>query len=518
MGSMRAMRWPLLGVVAGGAALAAAFPKPDLHLFVWVAVVPLLLVASRADPWTAMRYGFLFGMIFRAGNLYWVVDAMTQHGGLSLPLAMLAAALLMAYLAAYWGLFAMVVQQTGLRARTAPFMIAACWTGLEYFQSWFLTGFPWTPLGYASGRTTILIQIASIAGVFGLTFLAVLVNAAVASLLQHGSRVGVAALATAGLLLVALGYGGWALDSSHPADDRLTVGLVQGNVAQDLKWDIGARREILERHVELSRQAAAQGAQLVIWPESSWPDPYGIERDAAAYHQVSRVAMEQATRIVVGTVRVTVADDGYEVANAAVLLGSDGGVDGAYEKSHLVPFGEYLPFHSVLRWLGPLVQAVGAMRAGDPEQPLLGANHATLPPFGMSICYEIIFPHMARQQVARGARFLATITNDAWYGTSSGPYQHFAMARMRAVENRRWLVRAANTGISGAVDPWGRVVAATGLEEVAVVVVEIGLRDETTLYQRIGDVFGIVCQFIALLAVAGALRGRPLLTPSANTV
>jgi len=512
------MRWPLLGVIAGGAALAAAFPKPDLHLFVWIAVAPLMLAASRADPWAALRYGLLFGMVFRAGNLYWVVEAMTRHGGLPLPAAMLGAGLLMAYLAAYWGLFAMVVQQIGLRARAAPFLIAACWTGLEYFQSWFMTGFPWTPLGYASGRTTLLIQVASIAGVFGLTFLAVLVNAAVAGWLQHGNKVRGPVVAAAGLVLVACAYGGWALGSARPAADRLAVGLVQGNVSQDLKWDVGARREILERHVDLSRQAATQGAQLVLWPESSWPDPYGIERDVTAYGQVSRVAMEHTTSIVVGTVRVTMADDGYEVANAAVLLGSDGEVGGAYEKSHLVPFGEYLPFSSLLRWLGPLVQAVGAMRAGDLEQPLLGADHPTLPPFGMSICYEIIFPHMARQQVARGARFLATITNDAWYGTSSGPYQHFAMARMRAVENRRWLVRAANTGISGAVDPWGRVVAATGLEEVAVPVVEIGLRDATTLYQRTGDTLGAVCQLIALLAVVGALRGRPVLTPPVNTV
>jgi len=512
------MRWPLLGVVAGGAALAAAFPRPDLHLFVWVAVVPLLLAASRADPWAALRYGFLFGMVFRAGNLYWVVHAMTEHGGLALPVAVLGAGLLMAYLAAYWGLFAVVIQQVGLRTRAAPFLIAACWTGLEYFQSWFMTGFPWTPVGYASGRSILLIQVASIAGVFGLTFLAILVNAVVASWIEHGSQARGAAVATAGLMLVALSYGGWTLAESRPADDRLTVGLVQGNVAQDSKWDTGARREILDRHVELSRQAAAQGAQLVLWPESSWPDPYGIERDALAYGLVSRVAVDLDTRIVVGTVRVTEGDDGYEVANAAVLLGSDGGVDGAYEKSHLVPFGEYLPFQSVLRWLGPLVQAVGAMRAGDSEQPLLGADHAELPPFGMSICYEIIFPHMARQQVAAGARFLATITNDAWYGTSSGPYQHFAMARMRAVETRRWLVRAANTGISGAVDPWGRVVLATALEEVAVPVVEIGLRDEATVYQRTGDVLGRICQFIALLAVAGALRGRSVFTPSANTV
>jgi apolipoprotein N-acyltransferase len=508
----------LLWVLAGGAALAAAFPKPDLHLFVWIAICPLLVAASATDPWTALRYGLAFGMVFRAGNLYWVVHAMTEHGGLALPVAVLGTGLLAAYLAAYWGLFALVVQQVGLRRPASVLLTAACWTGLEYFQGWFMTGFPWTPIGYAAGRSNVLIQLGSLGGVPALTFLAVLVNAAVAAAWMYGRRSrGPVMIAVAGLV-IALTFGVWTLAVASESPDRLAVGVVQGNVAQGLKWEVGARREILDRHVELSRRAAAGGARVVFWPESSWPDPYGIERDPAAYDLVAEVARTHSTAIVVGTVRVTVTDNGYEVANAAVLVDQGGEVGGAYEKSHLVPFGEYLPFRPMLGWLGPLVQAVGELKPGTSDQRLLGGSTTGLPTFGMSICYEIIFAAMARDQVRRGARFLSTITNDAWYGTTSGPYQHFAMARMRAVENRRWLVRAANTGISGAVDPWGRVVIATALEETAAPVVEIGLRTDTTFYQRSGDILGMICQLFAALLVVGALRGRPVFAPAVHPV
>ncbi|NKB90054.1 MAG: apolipoprotein N-acyltransferase [Acidobacteria bacterium] len=499
-----------------GSLLAAAFPKLDLHVLVWFALAPLLVLAARSNPWVALRTGFLFGFAFRGVTMYWVVHAMTLHGGLPWPAAVMGAGLLAGYMAAYWGLFALVVQQVGLRGPRSVLLIAVGWAGLEFFQGWFLTGFPWTPLGYAAGRSDVMIQTASLAGVAGLSFLAVLVNGALASWWLD-RRTAHSTMAMAGAFMAAaLVFGVWSLTGAQPSDERLKVGLVQGNVPQDLKWDAGARRDILERHVDLTRRAATAGADLVLWPESSWPDPYGLERDPAAQALIAEVAAGHAVSVVVGTVRVDVEADGYEVANAAVLVDPQGAIRGAYEKSHLVPFGEYLPFQSLLRWLGPLVSAVGDMRAGAENQALLGAAVPGLPGFGMSICYEVIFPAIARGQVDHGARFLATITNDAWYGTTSGPYQHHAMARMRAVENRRWLVRAANTGISGAFDPWGREFATTALEEASAPVVDIGLRSDTTLYGRMGDALGFFMQVVALVLVAGALRGRPFFERSTS--
>ena len=199
---------------------------------------------------------------------------------------------------------------------------------------------------------------------------------------------------------------------------------------------------------------------------------------------------------------------GLEVTNAAVLIDRSGNWGGRYEKQHLVPFGEYLPLQRWLRFLGPLVYAVGSLRPGDAEQSLLAAPAHGLPPFGVSICYEVIFPQIARSQVRRGARFLATITNDAWYGTTSGPYQHFAMARMRAIENRRWLVRAANTGVSGVVDPWGRVLQRSHLETEALITARIEPLDGLTVYARLGDSFAWACALVAGIAVAGATMPR----------
>jgi apolipoprotein N-acyltransferase len=521
---MTGWRGPL-AVAAGAVALAAALPKFDLHLLSWVALAPLLFSAAGATPWRAWQLGFFYGLVFRAASLYWVVHAMTVHGGLSTPVAILGAALLWAYLAAFVGLFALVVQQTGIRAWPAPLLLAAVWAGLEYLQGWFLTGFPWTFVGYAIAPVGPLLQLADLTGVYGLSFLVVLTNATVAGCWAHQAMRRRQLLVVIGVLAFAFGYGAWRLGTATAADQKLTVGLVQGNVAQDVKWDIDARREILQRHIALTEEAARRGATVVIWPESSWPDPYGIERDPAAYEPVAAAAARYGIDVVVGTVRVQAGDDGYDVANGAVRIDPTGQLAGAYEKTHLVPFGEYLPFRSVLNRLGPLVQAVGELRAGDADQPLLGGD-AALPSFGLAICYEVIFPHIPARQVAAGARFLATITNDAWYGTTAGPYQHFAMARVRAVEHRRWLVRSANTGISGVIDPWGRVVEATPLEEPAVVVAEIGLRDDLTPYSRLGDAFGLICQLLAVVATAGALRGRALLqlppagptpTPSADS-
>ncbi len=497
-------------MLLGGLALAAAFPKVGWHPLAWVAIAPLLVATTDATPLRAWWYGILFGTVFRAGTLYWVVHAMTRFGGLSLPVAVLGAGLLVLYLAAYWGLFALVANRTGADRVQAVLLLAATWTGLEYVQSIFLSGFPWTLLGYAGAASLPVAQVADLAGVFGLSFIVMLSNGAVAAAARGRpgwrASVGIAAVTVAATLVY--GYGRLASDATADSGAALAVGLVQGNVSQEIKWEPALKERTLNRHLALSEDGARQGARLVVWPESSWPDPYGVERDAQAAELLTDVARRTGAALVVGTVHVENSADGYTVANAAVVVDGDGSWAGRYEKSHLVPFGEYLPLQGVLRFLGPLVEAVGAMRPGDPAQPLLSAPHVGVPPFGLAICYEIIFPSLVRQQVRSGAQFLITITNDGWYGTSSGPYQHFEMARLRAIENRRWLVRAANTGISGVVDPWGRVTQRTELETEAVVVGEVRPRDGLTLYARTGDAFAIACALLAAVCVAGVLWPR----------
>jgi apolipoprotein N-acyltransferase len=475
-----------------------------------VAVAPLLLAVTDVSPVRAWWYGFLFGAVFRGATLYWVIQAMTQFGGLSLPVAVLGAALLVAYLAAYWGLFALVANRAGTeRPETVP-LLAATWTGLEYVQAVLMSGFPWALLGYAGAGYLPVAQVADLAGVYGLSFLVMLVNAAAAAVVRGrpGWRVPAVTALVAVAACVIYGYGRLVTGPTSGTGVSLPVALVQGNVAQDTKWDPSSRERTLSRHLSLSERGAQDGARLVVWPESSWPDPYGVGRDARASMLLAGVARRSGAALLVGTVHVEDSQAGYTIANAAVVVDGDGSAAGRYEKSHLVPFGEYLPLQGLLRFLGPLVQAVGSMRAGDPAQPLLAAPIAGVPPFGLAICYEIIFPSLVSRQVRSGAQFLITITNDAWYGTSSGPFQHFEMARLRAIENRRWLLRAANTGISGVVDPWGRVVERTEMETEALVMSAVKPRHELSPYVRSGDAFAIACLLLALACTVGAIWPR----------
>lgn len=506
----------IIAVVAGALALTAAFPKADIHALAWVALVPLLLSSAGGDRARGWWLGVLFGFVHQATALYWLSHAMTHFGGLSLPLAAVATLALAAYLAIFWGLLGIVASRADLRHPAGPLLVAAAWAGLAWAQSWLLSGFPWTLLGYAAARTDTLGQLASVTGVYGPGFLAVAINGSIAALLLHRrAALPSAVLPVAGLLAATL-FGIWELAGAPAAmgpagEGALRVGMVQGNVPQDRKWSPEARQQVMQDHLRLTRDAVAEGAQVVFWPESSWPDAYGLERDATAQALLGDIAGSGGVALVVGTVHVG-EDPGGDlwVANSAVLVDADGSLGGRYDKTHLVPFGEYLPLRRWLGALGPLVQAVGEMREGSASQPPLRSAAGPLPPVGLSICYEIIFPGIAARQARQGAELLATLTNDAWYGDTSGPYQHVAMARLRAIENRRWLVRAANTGISAVFDPWGRQVVASRLNEQTTLTAAVQPRTGLTLYSRRGDVFAVACALVtgvALLLVGWPTRG-----------
>lgn len=534
--SLLADRLAWVAALGTGGALALAFPKPDLHLLAWVGLVPLLLAVEGRDAPRAWWLGLLAGIVFRAGTLYWVVPVMPRYGGgaVSWPVAVLAGTALFVYLGAFTAVFAVVAARLGLdRARSVP-LLAATWVGLEFVQGRLLGGFPWCLLGYAAGRTTTMMQIADLAGVYGLSFLAVLINAALTGHLVRSRRgrwttgavgIAVGAAAVYGVVVLAMApaipadTGTTAAGSGPPEGESspapaasggergLRVALVQGNVPQGRKWDPDARREILERHLRLSRRGAAEGAALIVWPEASIPNPYGIAADPEARASLAELARETGAAILFGSPYVARGAGERYQTNAAFLMGPRGDWLGRYDKIELVPFGEYVPFDDWLDLLGPLVVAVADFRPGDPGQPPLAAPEADVSPFGVAICYEIVFPELMRRQAERGARFLVTITNDAWYADSSAPFQHFAMARMRAVELRRTLVRAANTGISGVVDPWGRVRARLGLNRTGVLVENIRLARGTTPFQRTGILFPLACALLSAGAFAVEVRG-----------
>lgn len=496
--------------------LGLAFPAPDLWPLVWVALVPLLVVVEDVSSWQGWWLGLTAGAAYRLLTLYWLPGAIARHGDLSLLLATATALALILFLATFVGWFAAVAAWLLPAGPGMVLVLGALWVVLEWVQSWILGGFPWGFVGYPAGRPLPMMQVADLAGVYGLSFLAVFFNGALAVTLRQrpGGRA-VAAVAT-GLVALATVYGVVRLAGASAAErpvarvpgsppgteeletllEPLRVALVQGNVAPDRERDPAAADRILLDHLRLTRQGIAERADLVIWPESSVPAPRGFARDPTIRRSLAGLARSTGVSLLVGTAHPAGGTGERAFTNSAFLVTPDGEWSRRYDKVRLVPFAEYVPGS---RWLqlpglpGPLGGTMTEYRSGSPEQPLLEAVSDGVPPFGTAICYEIVFPSLVRRQVREGATFLATITNDGWFGDTSAPYQHFEMARFRAVEMRRWLVRAANTGISGVVDPWGRVHRRLGVDEEGVLVATIVPRSDMSPYALRGDLFVLVC-------------------------
>jgi apolipoprotein N-acyltransferase len=381
-------------------------------------------------------------------------------------------------------------------------LFAAPWVAAEFFRGYLFGGFPWVPLGNSQVRVLPVAQIASVLGVYGVSALVAFVNSAIAYALLVEGRRRVTALGTAALVVFGIGaWGTWRL-----ADNALTregtplrVGLVQGNIAQDDKWDRSQARRIFTTHLAMTREAVAKGAQYVLWPESS--TPFMFEEDVAGGDTLRALSRETNVPILFGSDQME-REPSPRLYNAAFLVTPKGDTAAVYRKIHLVPFGEYIPFKSWLFFVSPLVESLAEFAPGGSIVMLPVDGHMT----STAICYEVVYPSLIREAVEAGSELLTTITNDAWYGHSSAPYQHFELASMRAIEQGRYLARAANTGISGIVDPYGRVVAASAIFEQVTIVDEVRLLTSRTLYSVMGDVVAYVA--IALTASALMVLGR----------
>jgi apolipoprotein N-acyltransferase len=446
-----------------------------------------VLAANGPSLGRVFRVGLITGGVYFGGTLYWVVAVMTTYGGLAIPVAALVGILLVAYLALYPAFFALLVAASVRRWGISGVWLSPwLWVGGEWVRSWFFNGFPWVMLGSSQASVIPVVQAASVVGVYGLSAIVALVGtaAAVVALTQRAAHrwaavavvVGVALVATAGMFRVARG-------TLTRTGTVVRVGLVQGNVEQDQKWNPAYREPILQRYLDLSRQVIGSGAAIVIWPEASTPFYFNLDNVSAA--PVRRLAAESRTPFLIGTDEIERSADGRDAYyNAAVLVRADGSSSVSYRKMWLVPFGEYVPMKRVLFFVGPLVEAVSDFTPGtDPVVFDVDGRRVSV-----AICYESIAPWIARAFVRRGSQLLATITNDAWFGRSSAAFQHFEQGAIRAVEEGRYIVRAANTGISGAVDPYGRVLRRTPLFETMAVTVDVRLLDSRTIYSYVGDV------------------------------
>ena len=459
--------------------------------------MPLLVALRGASPRRGFLLGLLAGFIHYAGTVYWTGATVSTFGGLPVIVAVIVAALLALYMAAYIAVFGAITAILIRRFQFAGLWLApAVWVSMEYLRGILIGGFPWIPLGNTMVTFLPIAQLASVVGVQGLSLFVATLNVgfAIASIASGRRRTIGAAVSI--LLIVAVSvWGGLRLRANTLTEGTpIRVGLIQGNIAQTDKWNPDRAGMILDRYLQLSQQAVHNGAQFLIWPESS--TPFYFEEDIAG-GVVRGLARTLDVPLLLGSDEI---EDGNPPKhyNAAFMLDTHGATAAVYRKIHLVPFGEYVPFQRLLFFVGPLVEAVSAFSRGTRVTMMPVQGHMV----STAICYEVTYPALQREAVLAGSEMLTTITNDAWYGDSSAAYQHFEMAAMRAIEQGRYLVRSANTGISGIIDPYGRVLIRTQLFETVAVVGEARFVQSKTVYATIGDLAAYLSAAIVMVALA----------------
>ena len=465
-------------VAAGALGLALGTPNPLWQIPLLALLFPLALTrlgwGDGGGPlrrWSAVRRGWLCGTLGWLGVLYWVAVPVHEFGMLPWVLALPCPILLSVYMGVYSGLFALLARE--LCALRAPAWAAALglglgWYLLEWLRGWLFTGFAWMPLSAAFAPWPVLLQGASVLGAYGLSGLFAGFAALAGLGLARGGRRGPCLSGLAVLGMLALWIVGEGVLAEAPAvlGQGVDTVLVQGNLNQNVKWEPRMQRATIERYLRLSQGALesldpSRGTALLVWPETSMP--FDMERAPGFVAPLRALCrLERADLITgsIGTDPVT-----RKFVNRAYLILADG-TDGArYEKEHLVPFGEYTPPLLDLPFLRPLLQGVGTFVPGKATAPLQLSGSASaggLVP-GLLICYESLFPELARARVRDGANVLVNISNDAWFGRTSAPWQHLHAAVLRAVEYGRPILRSTNTGVSAFVDSRGRVLAQSGL-------------------------------------------------------
>lgn len=494
-----------------GILLTASFPRIEMPGLIWVALVPLLISLHGQSFKNGFRLGFAAGCIHYLTLMYWLLHTLMTFGHLPFYLSMPILFLLVAYMALYPAVFSAVFSWAETFSTGWLWVMPAAWTALEYFRSFFLSGFPWEFLGYSQYRRLLLIQAADLTGVYGISLVIVWVNVAAYLLWRyftgrrapdaHKLRTPAGIMAAVSLLLVSamLGYGQWrvrAIEAAVRSASFRSVAIVQGDIDQAIKWDPAYQSSTTEKYIALSESTAPKHPDLIVWPETA--APFYFLYNQAPTEMVLKGVRETGTSFLIGSPSfIRKSDKQVDFFNSAFLIDPNGNVTGKYDKVHLVPFGEYVPLQKWFPFIGKMVEEVGDFKPGRKGETLAWGEY----PLGIQICYEMIFPDLSRAMVRNHAAFLINMTNDAWYGKTSAPYQHFSMAVFRAVENRRALIRSANTGISGFIDPAGRIIASTPIFEEAVVTRSLPALTTESFYTRYGDVFALACMAIGIIGL-----------------
>ncbi|MBN2232988.1 MAG: apolipoprotein N-acyltransferase [Deltaproteobacteria bacterium] len=501
---------------SGRSVTAAAVPAVAVLLYLaqavpgqgWAAYIAFVPLMLAIHPGQRKRTVFLAGLGAGAaafgGSLYWITTSMRDFTGLPFFVALLVLALLAVYLGTYLGLFALLIQQRPPTDVANTLFLAGAWTLLEYIRGTLFGGFPWHPTGLHLALVEPWKHLLSLTGPFGPTLLICLVNTATAGFIMNvrARRPAAAAACTALLLLPFAAAGAAALPPQAPDTTTGTapvhVALIQPNIPQREKWDPKFRAANLAQLERLTRALppapSAAGPSLIVWPEATIP--VFLQDHPEIEQRLARIAADRGTWLLAGMLRHEESgrrDEPFRFYNSAVLFGPDGRRRAGYDKRHLVPYGEFTPLVGIFPFLGKVVPGNDFSPGASPRTMRCGTST-----FGPTVCFEGVFPLLVRQAVADGAAFLVNITNDAWFGTSSGPAQHLAHTRLRAMEHRQYLIRCANTGISAVVAPDGSLVESLPLGVAGTITALIHPTAARTFFARHPHVTPLIAALLLL--------------------
>ncbi len=503
-----------------GFLLTAGFPNPDLGYAAFFALVPFLVALDPMDAKQAFKSGLVMGLCHYTTLIYWIIPTLSTYGGLHFLLSASALILLGLYLSLFPAVFAFAMKKLDPPQAFSPILGSLIWVGLEFARTHLFTGFPWGVMGYTQYDNLILVQTADLAGVLGLSFLILLGNYLLAGLWIRFSKAKTLSRNRKRQLLVCLAYipaifalafsyGNARIETIDQRIDkapRTGIAIVQGNIKQDLKWSPAFKQATVEKYGTLSLKALESRPDLIVWPETALPFYYG--HDTLMSNRTDAFVRKAKTHFLMGSPALEIQDQKTAFYNRAYMLNPLSLVVGHYDKTHLVPFGEYVPFGRYLSFLGKLTAQAGDFSPGTtgPVPLKFKGRDKEERTMGVLICFEILFPSISRQFVLNGAHVLATLTNDAWFGRTSAPGQHFAIAVLRAVENRRTMVRAANSGISGFIDPGGRIMDKTPLFQDRVIARQVPVLEEISFYTRYPEALPLA----ALVAILASLMVKVL--------
>jgi len=489
--------------------LSLSFSSFNLWQFGWCGFIPLFIALENKSLHRSFIIAYLCGVIFWLFTIYWLVHV-TLFGTIILVL----------YLAVYFGLFGLGITFLRHNQKNGILFFPCLWVLLEYVRSYLFTGFPWALIGFSQYKNLPVIQIADITGVWGVSFLVVLVNTVIYSIIRKQLKLRTY-LICAAVLFLSLTYGFIRLSYNPDLQKNrraFKISVIGGNIPQDLKWNKQAVGFIQNNYRELTARAALDNPDLIIWPEASVPGLWG--EDKVEFTQVFSLARSQNINLLAGAV----SHFGGNYYNSALFIDKSGTLQATYNKLHLVPFGEFVPLKNIFPFL-ETIAPIGDITAGKeytifklyPTPIGIASVRASALPasFGVLICFEDLFPELSRRFVKRGAKFLVNITNDAWYKQGSAPYQHFAASVFRAIENRRYLARSANTGISGFIDPFGRILSVIHDRKGKEIFVK-GYSSQSiylepsrrTFYNHYGDFFVILCLLLDAYVIIFILKNK----------